>query len=268
MNERLDVWLVEHNYFETRNKSQSAIKDGLVFCNGKKTTKCGCLVNIDTLIEIKGNAMPYVSKGGLKLEKALKEFHIDLTNKVMLDIGSSTGGFTDCALQNGIGKVIAVDVGTNQFDKKLLPNSKIELYEKTDFRNIDDSILSAVEITTIDVSFISVIKLLPKLSLLKRNNEIICLIKPQFECGKEIADKYKGIILNKNVHKQIISNIICEFKKINFKCLGLTNSPILGGSGNIEYLAYFVNNNNNSETINFENIILTAFNYYKIVEKK
>ena len=154
----------------------------------------------NTNIEIKGKILPYVSRAGLKLEKALKVFNINLEDKTMVDIGSSTGGFTDCALQNNVKKVIAIDVGTNQLDKKLRNNKKIELYEQTDFRNVDLNILKNVNIATIDVSFISVKLLTKKLSKMENLKEIICLIKPQFECGKEIADKL-------NIEREEIVNV-------------------------------------------------------------
>lgn len=264
MNRRLDNELVERKLFLTRSKAQIAIKDGIVFCDGKKITKSGYNVNNQTLIEIKGKVMPYVSKGGLKLECTLREFNISLDDKIMLDIGSSTGGFTDCALQNGIKKVVAIDVGTDQFDKSLLNNTKIELYEQTDFRNIDLSIVSCADIATIDVSFISVKKMLPKINEIENIKEVICLIKPQFECGKDNADKYKGIILNKDIHEEIINSIIEEFLHIGLYCNGLTSSPVLGGSGNIEYLAYF-NKYSNSSIINIRDIINKVFKKFNIV---
>ena len=193
----------------------------------------------NTNMEIKGNVLPYVSRAGLKLEKALKVFKVNLKGKIMVDIGSSTGGFTDCALQNNIKKVIAIDVGTDQLDKKLRGNKKIELHEQTDFRNIDLNILKDVNIATIDVSFISVKLLTEKLSKMENLKEIICLIKPQFECGKEIADKYKGVITSSKIHEEVINKVKSYFQSINFTCQKITTSPIKGGSGNKEFLGYF-----------------------------
>lgn len=235
---RLDNELLDKGFFKTKSKAQQAIKSGIIYCDGEKITKCGYEVSERTNIEIKGEILKYVSRGGLKLEKALKEWNIDLTNKIMIDIGSSTGGFSDCAIQNCIEKIYSIDVGTNQFDKQLALNPKINLYEQTDFRNIDEKILEDANFITIDVSFISVTKMIEKIRLLKNIKEIVCLIKPQFECGKEIADKFKGVILDKQVHEDVISKVLEAFKSIDFECIGVTVSPIKGGDGNTEYLAY------------------------------
>ena len=180
-----------------------------------------------------------------------------IKNKILIDIGSSTGGFSDCALQNGIKKVYAIDVGTDQFDKTLRLNNKINLYENTDFRNIDNNIINDANIASIDVSFISVTKLTNKLKELTNLKEVICLIKPQFECGKEISDKYKGLPLNKEVHNKAINNVINSFKENNFYINNLTSSPIKGGNGNIEYLAYFKRDKERS--INIEEVVNKAF---------
>lgn len=236
---RLDVELVNRGMFETRTKAKEAIKEGIIYCDNKKITKPSFEVNENTNMEIKGNVLPYVSRAGLKLEKALKVFKANLKGKTMVDIGSSTGGFTDCALQNNIKKVIAIDVGTDQLDKKLRGNKKIELHEQTDFRNIDLNILKEVNIATIDVSFISVKLLTEKLSKMENLKEIICLIKPQFECGKEIADKYKGVITSSKIHEEVINKVKSYFQSINFTCQKITASPIKGGSGNKEFLGYF-----------------------------
>ena len=235
---RIDIELVNRNLIDTRAKAQNAIKDGLIYCNDKLITKCSFDVSENDVIEIKGELLKYVSRGGLKLEKALRDFEINLSGKVMCDIGSSTGGFSDCAIQNGIKEIYAIDVGSNQFDNKLkyLPN--IHLYENTDFRNMDNNLLKEVNIVTIDVSFISVTKLISKIGELENVKEIMCLVKPQFECGKENADKYKGIINNKQIHYDVIENLKKEFSSIGFHMNGLTYSPIKGGSGNIEYLMY------------------------------
>lgn len=237
---RLDNELIEKGFFKTRSKAQQAIKSGIIYCDGKQITKCGYEVSELTKIEIKGETLKYVSRGGLKLEKALKTWQIDLKHKVMIDIGSSTGGFSDCAIQNNIAKIYAIDVGTDQFDKDLAKNPKINLYEQTDFRKLDEQIISDANLITIDVSFISVTKLLDKINSLKNVKEIICLIKPQFECGKEIADKYRGVITNKEIHNEIILKIQEAFEKINFNCIGITESPVKGGDGNTEFLAYFI----------------------------
>ena len=255
---RIDIELVKRGIFETRNKAQNEIKNKIIFCNNICITKPSFDVTDTDIIEIKGEKLKYVSRGGLKLEKAIKEFNIDLKNKILIDIGSSTGGFSDCALQNGIKKVYAIDVGTDQFDKTLRLNNKINLYENTDFRNIDNNIINDANIASIDVSFISVTKLTNKLKELTNLKEVICLIKPQFECGKEISDKYKGVPLNKEVHKSVIENVIKSFKDNNYYINSLTSSPIKGGNGNIEYLAYFKRDKERS--INIEEVVNKAFN--------
>lgn len=254
---RIDIELVKRGIFETRNKAQNEIKNKIVYCNNVCITKPAFDVTDTDIIEIKGEKLKYVSRGGLKLEKAIKEFNIDLKDKILIDIGSSTGGFSDCALQNGIKKIYAIDVGTDQFDKTLRLNNKINLYENTDFRNIDNNIINDANIASIDVSFISVTKLTSKLKELTNLKEIICLIKPQFECGKEISDKYKGVPLNKEVHKSVIENVIKSFKDNNYYINSFTSSPIKGGNGNIEYLAYFKRDKERS--INIEKVVNKAF---------
>lgn len=261
---RLDVELVKRGLIESRSKASYVIDKGVVFCNGKQILKRSYQVNDNDILTIKENVLPYVSKGGLKLKKALDEFSINLTNKNMVDIGSSTGGFSDCAIKENINKIVAIDVGSNQFSKKLLNTGKVSLYENTDFRNVDDKLLKDVDIACIDVSFISVLKLLDKLKTLPNLKEIILLIKPQFECGKDIAFKYKGVVRNKIVHKNIIINIINKFKDYNFIINGLTFSPILGGDGNIEYLAYF-KKNSEYKKINVSKTIKDAF--YNLLNK-
>lgn len=254
---RIDIELVNKGIFESRSKAQNEIKNGIVYCNGKCVSKPSFDVNSSDIIEIKGEKLKYVSRGGLKLEKAIHEFNIDLKGKILLDIGSSTGGFSDCAIQNGISEIYAIDVGSNQFDKKLRENDKIHLYENTDFRNIDNTIISRCDIASIDVSFISVTKLMSKLESLNNLKEIVCLIKPQFECGKDIADKYKGVPLNKEVHENVILNIINSFMDIGFMINGLTYSPIKGGNGNIEYLAYF--KKDGKKEVNVSKVVSDAF---------
>lgn len=247
---RIDIELVKRGIFETRNKAQNEIKNKIVYCNNVCITKPAFDVTDTDIIEIKGEKLKYVSRGGLKLEKAIKEFKVDLKDKTLIDIGSSTGGFSDCAIQNGIKKVYAIDVGTNQFDKNLRQNNKINLYENTDFRNIDNNIINDANIASIDVSFISVTKLTNKLKELTNLKEIICLIKPQFECGKELSDKYRGVPLNKEVHSTVINKVIESFKENDYYINNLTSSPIKGGNGNIEYLAYFKRDNESKIDIN------------------
>lgn len=254
---RLDIELVNRGIFESRSKAQNEIKNGIIYCNNKCITKSSFDVKEEDKIEIKGDTLKYVSRGGLKLEKAIKDFNISLHNKIMIDIGSSTGGFSDCALQSGINKIYAIDVGTNQFNKSLLESKKINLYEQTDFRKIDNNIIKDANIATIDVSFISVAKLVEKLGELNNLKEIVCLIKPQFECGLEVANKYKGVPLNKEVHREVINKVVNSFKNINFNLKDLTYSPIKGGDGNIEYLAYFTREK--SQNLSINSIINKAF---------
>lgn len=251
--DRLDSLLVKKGLVTSRTRGEYEIKNGNVLVDGKVVTKPSTKFNADVDIVI-NNKLDYVSKGALKLLKAIESFNIDLSNKVMLDIGSSTGGFSDVALRNNVRKVIAVDVGTDQFDKELQKDNRIELHENTDIRNFN--ITEKIDTVTIDVSFISVTKIISKLEEINPK-EIVLLIKPQFECGKEISDKYKGIPLNKEVHKDVIEKVIKAFEDINYNISGLTYSPITGGSGNIEYLAYFTKDN--KEEIDVEEIINNAF---------
>ncbi len=251
--DRLDSLLVKKGLVTSRTRGEYEIKNGNVLVDGKVITKPSTKVSGDQEIVIK-NKFDYVSKGALKLLKAIETFNIDLSNKVMLDIGSSTGGFSDVALRNNIKKVIAVDVGTNQFDKELSKDSRIELHENTDIRSL--IINDRIDTATIDISFISVTKILSKLEEINPK-EIVLLIKPQFECGKEISDKYKGIPLNKDVHKSVIDQVIKSFEKIGYYISDLTYSPITGGSGNIEYLGYFTKNENNNIII--DSVVRDAF---------
>ena len=251
--DRLDSLLVKKRLVTSRTRGEYEIKNGNVLVDGKVVTKPSTKVSAESEIVI-NNKFDYVSKGALKLLKAIDSFNLDLSNKVMLDIGSSTGGFSDVALRNNIKKVIAVDVGTDQFDKELQKDNRIELHENTDIRTFN--ITEEIDMVTIDVSFISVTKIISKLEEIIPK-EIVLLIKPQFECGKEISDKYKGIPLNKEVHKEVIKKVINSFIDINYNISGLTYSPITGGSGNIEYLAYFTKDN--EKEIDIEEIINNAF---------
>lgn len=255
--DRLDSLLVKKGLVSSRTRGIYEIKNGNVLVDGKVFTKPSTKFNEDVVIII-NNKFDYVSKGALKLLKAIDTFNIDLKDKVMLDIGSSTGGFSDVALRNNIKKIIAVDVGSNQFDENLKKDKRVELHEGTDIRNFN--IKEIIDVVTIDVSFISVTKIINKIEEINPK-EIVLLIKPQFECGKDIADKYKGIPRNKEVHFDVIENIINEFKNINYNIQGLTYSPITGGSGNIEYLGYFTKDN--IKEININEIINEAFKNFK-----
>lgn len=253
---RIDIELVQRGLCETRSKAQYAIKQKQVYCNQTLVTKNSFLVGEEDILDVLEN-LPFVSKGGLKLQKAIESFHLHLNGKNMVDIGSSTGGFSDCAITYGIQHILAIDVGTNQFSPKVLRTGKVTLLENTDFREVELSLLKNIDVATIDISFISVIKILPKLTEMNQLKEIVLLIKPQFECGMENARKYQGVILNAPIHLEVIEHIQKEFEKVGFFMHDLTYSPIRGGSGNIEYLSYFTKEKTNSPCI--KKIIDDAF---------
>lgn len=242
MKKRLDVLLFERGMFESREKAKLAIMSGLIYTDNELLTKPGMQYKEDINLYIKGKTMPYVSRGGLKLEKAIREFNIDLKDKVMLDVGCSTGGFTDVALQNGIKKVYALDVGTNCLAYKIRMNDKVKVMEHTNFKySKKDDFEDIINFVTFDVSFISLTLLLkPLADIVEEKAEVVALIKPQFETTKEIASKYKGVITDKNIHKDVLKNIIDKFKNFNFHIQDLTYSPIKGKNGNIEFLGYFI----------------------------
>lgn len=240
MKERIDVLLVSHGFFESREKAQRAVMAGLVLVKKERIDKPGTKVNIEDPIEVKGNPLPYVGRGGLKLEKALKVFNFIVESKVMIDIGSSTGGFTDCALQNGAEKVYAVDVGYNQLAWKLRQDPRVVVMERTNFRYArpDDFKEGIPDVATIDVSFISLTKILPPLKdILNYEGHIVALIKPQFEAGRADVGK-RGIIKDASVHQSVLSEILVFAEALGFHLHGLDYSPITGGDGNIEFLAH------------------------------
>ncbi|MBO7066891.1 MAG: TlyA family RNA methyltransferase [Alphaproteobacteria bacterium] len=237
---RIDVALVNLGLFESRTRAANAVRDGAVFYGDTQITKPSFDVVDTDLISVRGGVMPFVSRGGLKLAHALDNFHIDMTGRNMIDIGSSTGGFCDVALRRGVAHIVAVDTGTDQMHASLRDNPKIDLHEQTDFRYIDDNLVANVDIATIDVSFISVTKILDKLATLPRLQEVVCLIKPQFECGPEISARYRGVIRDEAVHKTVVENVVSAFAAHGFECRGVIKSPIAGGSGNTEFLAHFV----------------------------
>ncbi|MDO5563760.1 MAG: TlyA family RNA methyltransferase [Eubacteriales bacterium] len=243
---RLDIFLLENGYASSREKAKSMIMEGLVFVNNQREDKAGTLIKPDQKIEIKSDKLKYVSRGGYKLEKALDVFNINVNDKICLDIGASTGGFTDCFLQNGAKKVYAIDVGTNQLDYKLRINEKVISIEQFNAKNLNIELFNEeINIVSMDVSFISILKIIPKIkNVIQNEAECIFLIKPQFEAGKEIVDKGKGVIKDKNIQKDIIENILKYVKSINFSIKGLDYSPIKGPKGNIEFLLYLSLNNN------------------------
>lgn len=237
--ERLDALLVNRGMFESRAKAQAAIMAGQVLVNEQKVEKAGTAVNPECTIRLLGNKLPYVSRGGLKLEKALQIFPISVADKVVADVGASTGGFTDCALQNGAAKVYALDVGYGQLAWKLRQDERVINMERTNVRYLEeDSLPEKVDAVTIDVAFISLDKILPAVhKILKERGFVIALIKPQFEAGKENIGK-KGVVKDAKVHEDVINNVINFAKSEGFGIAGLDFSPIKGPEGNIEYLLY------------------------------
>ena len=236
---RLDVLLVEKGFVESRQKAQTTIMSGLVYVKGQKVDKPGTAVDPEAEIEVRGNALRYVSRGGLKLEKAMKTFPIDLTGTVCGDIGASTGGFTDCMLQNGAVKVYSVDVGYGQLAWKLRSDERVVCLERTNARYLThEQVPDELDFASVDVSFISLKLILPALcGLLKDGGHAVCLVKPQFEAGKEKVGK-KGVVRDPAVHLEVLEHFLEHAKESGFTVLGLTYSPIRGPEGNIEYLGY------------------------------
>ena len=239
MKERLDVLLVKRNLASSREKAKAIIMSGNVFVDGQREDKAGTSFSEEVQIEVRGHALPYVSRGGLKLEKAMKNFDVSMEGKVCTDVGSSTGGFTDCMLQNGAVKVFAIDVGHGQLDWKLRQDERVVCMEKTNIRYVTpEDIEEPVDFSSIDVSFISLTKvLLPVRNLLSQDGQIVCLIKPQFEAGREKVGK-KGVVRDPAVHKEVIEKVIVFAKEQYLQPLALDFSPIKGPEGNIEYLLY------------------------------
>lgn len=240
MKERLDVLLVQQGLAETREKAKRMIMAGLVYANEERYEKPGEKVPVDLEFTIKGKVMPYVSRGGLKLEKALKTFDLTVDGKILLDIGASTGGFTDCALQNGARMSYAVDVGYNQLAWKLRQDVRVKVMERTNFRYVTPADLAGEmpNFASIDVSFISLTLILPVLkTLLVANSDVVALVKPQFEAGKEQVGK-KGIVRDPKVHKEVMNKIITFALSEGFDIRNASFSPITGGDGNIEFLLH------------------------------
>lgn len=240
--ERLDVLMVQRNLAESREKAKALIMSGIVYVNGQKEDKAGTSFEETVQIEVRGNTLKYVSRGGLKLEKAMSRFGVQLAGKVCMDVGASTGGFTDCMLQNGAVKVYAVDVGHGQLAWKLRNDDRVICMEKTNIRYVTpEDIGDRIEFSSIDVSFISLTKVLgPVKQLLTDNGQVVCLIKPQFEAGREKVGK-KGVVREKSVHLEVIEMVSDYARSIGFGILGLEFSPIKGPEGNIEYLLYLQN---------------------------
>ena len=239
MKERLDILLVNKGLAPSREKAKAMIMEGNVFVDNNREDKAGSTFDVNANIDVKGNTLKYVSRGGLKLEKAMKNFGVELEGKVCMDVGASTGGFTDCMLQNGAVKVYSVDVGHGQLDWKLRNDERVVCMEKTNIRYVTpEDIEEPVDFSSIDVSFISLTKvLLPVRNLLSQDGQIVCLIKPQFEAGREKVGK-KGVVRDPAVHKEVIEKVIAFAKEQYLQPLALDFSPIKGPEGNIEYLLY------------------------------
>ena len=237
--ERLDVLLVKRGLAESREKAKAIIRTGNVFVEEQREDKAGSTFAEDVQIRIKGTPMKYVSRGGYKLEKAMELWHVPLQDKLCMDVGSSTGGFTDCMLQNGAVKVYAIDVGTNQLAWKLRQDERVVSMEKTNIRYVTlEDIADPIDFSSIDVAFISLTKvLIPVWNLLKNGGRVVCLVKPQFEAGREKVGK-KGVVRDKKVHEEVVCHIMTYALSMGFEILGLSYSPIKGPEGNIEYLLY------------------------------
>lgn len=259
---RLDQLIFDRGLSESREKAKRTIMAGLVFSDGQRLDKPGTKVNNDITIDIKGKAMPYVGRGGLKLEKALNYFRLDISGKVMVDVGSSTGGFTDCALQNGVKMSYAIDVGYNQLAWKLRNDPRVVVMERTNFRYVTPDMLTKEipNFASVDVSFISLKLILPPLfDLLGENSQVVILIKPQFEAGKDQVGK-KGIVRDPNVHLHVLHQILIFSESIGFQINDLTFSPITGGDGNIEYLALLTKGKISSKPLNINDLAQEVVN--------
>ncbi|RAS88671.1 TlyA family RNA methyltransferase [Priestia endophytica] len=238
--ERVDVLLVERGLVETREKAKRTVMAGLVYTNEQRLDKPGEKISVDTPLTVKGKVMPYVSRGGFKLEKALKEFDLTVKDKIMLDIGASTGGFTDCALQNGAQLSYALDVGYNQLAWKMRQDERVVVMERTNFRYVtpDQLQFGMPQFASIDVSFISLKLIFPVLkTLLVPNSNVVALVKPQFEAGREQVGK-KGIVRDRAVHEDVLQEICTFVLREGYDIASLTYSPITGGDGNIEFLLH------------------------------
>jgi len=258
--ERLDVILYNRGFFESREKAKAAVMAGMVYVNGERCDKPGLSFDPGCEIEIKGNPIPYVSRGGLKLDKAIKEFGITLEGLTCVDVGASTGGFTDVMLKNGAAKVYAVDVGYGQLAWELRNDPRVVCMERTNFRYVtSEQIKEPIDFGSADVSFISLKLILPPLkALLKPEGRVVCLIKPQFEAGREKVGK-KGVVRDPKVHEEVINDVIRSATEMGFSVMGLTWSPITGPEGNIEYLLYLANGmHDENKNINASEVVRSA----------
>lgn len=255
---RLDVALVEKGLAPSREKAKAIIMSGIVYVNNQKSDKAGKEIKEEDIIEVRGSTLKYVSRGGLKLEKAMECFPINLNECICMDVGASTGGFTDCMLMNGAKKVYSIDVGYGQLAWKLRTDERVVNLERTNFRYVtDEQVSEPIDFASVDVSFISLKHILPNLNnLLKENGQAVCLIKPQFEAGKEKVGK-KGVVSDLNTHLEVVEKVISLAVDNGFSVLGLEFSPVKGPEGNIEYLIYLVKNDDKiiSDTVNAKELV-------------
>ena len=260
MKERLDVLLVKRNLAESREKAKAVIMSGIVYVDGQKEDKAGSMFDETANVEVRGTTLKYVSRGGLKLEKAMTHFGVTLEGKICMDVGASTGGFTDCMLQNGAVKVYSVDVGHGQLAWKLRNDERVVCMEKTNIRYVTpEEIPDKIQFVSIDVSFISLTKVLgPVKGLMEPDGEVVCLIKPQFEAGKSDIGK-NGIVKDRKVHLRVLNELMAFFSQNGLAVKGLDFSPISGGDGNIEYLAYIARNDGETSVIDVKKVIDEAF---------
>ena len=266
MKERLDVLLVKQGFAPSREKAKAIIMSGTVYVNDQKEDKAGSMFDgAKASIEVRGNTLKYVSRGGLKLEKAIMQFDIALSGKVCMDIGASTGGFTDCMLQNGAAKVYSIDVGHGQLDWKLRNDARVVCMEKTNFRYIQpEDIDETADFASVDVSFISLDKILdPAYRLLASDAQMVCLIKPQFEAGREKVGK-KGVVREPKVHVEVIETVLAFTIAKGFRLLHLDFSPIQGPEGNIEYLMHI--DKTDTPSGDFDAVAYVNENYTKLIE--
>lgn len=264
--ERLDVLLVKRVMAESREKAKAIIMTGKVFVNGEREDKAGSTFPEDVQIEIRGTAMKYVSRGGYKLEKAIGLWQVPLQDKICMDVGSSTGGFTDCMLQNGAQKVYAIDVGTNQLAWKLRQDDRVVSMEKTNIRYVtNQEVTDEIAFSSIDVAFISLTKvLLPVRNLLAAHGQVVCLVKPQFEAGREKVGK-KGVVRDQKVHLEVVCEVMTYALSIGFQILALSFSPIKGPEGNIEYLLYIEKGAEERETADAQ--VFFEENYLELAKR-
>lgn len=256
---RLDTLVFQKGLFDSREKAKAVIMSGCVYINGVRALKPGAMVNPDSDVEVKGATLPYVSRGGLKLEKALDAFGVSPENLICIDCGASTGGFTDCLLQRGAAKVYSVDVGYGQFDWKLRNDSRVHLMERTNVRYLTkEDISEDIDLAVVDVSFISLKLILPVIrEFLTKNGQVLCLIKPQFEAGKDQVGK-KGVVRDAAIHKAVLEAFLDNADNSGFSVAGITYSPIRGPEGNIEFLGHLKSIDNGAQAIDIDQVVSKA----------